>query len=1292
MLKGQADVRLHVTKITELVDVDETSILNQEFLQWNSGTGKWEGVAVTTDLSAAVILAPDSSTRNVIQPTTNAYIPFSIKGQAGQSTNLLEVKSSSDADLFHVTNVGGIHSLSNADISGYVSALTELRVLEDAGNGTSYVGFDAPASLAGNQIWTLPATDGSTGDTLSTNGSGVLSWITPAGPTTVWSRNTATPGEEFLYPVTSTDKIAVGASTSPATATMLAVTATVATRRGMVIVGAAAQSGDLLAIEDSAGASLLQFLPAGHLSVSREVRFRELPGSGVNYVGFISPDTLAGDQIWILPTADGTANQVLQTSGAGVLSWADNVTGVTDHGALTGLSDDDHTIYAHRTPTTSIRNVVQPSGNFIPLTLKGHSTQTLRLLQFVDSTDTDLAYFLPGGHFWLAREMRYGELSGNGTNYVGFKAADALGGNQIWTLPTTDGSNTQVLQTNGGGVLSWVNNATGVTDHGALTGLTPDDDHTQYVITSPGLSTRNSIQPSGDFIPLTLKGNAAQSENLFEIVTSADAELQKSIVGGHWWISRELRLAELVGNGPSYVGFKAPDSLAANQIWTLPLVDGSNTQVLQTNGSGVLSWANNVTGVTDHGALTGLDDDDHINIYTHLTPPDSTRNTIQPSGNFIPLVIKGHATQAVDLLNIVDSSDADLVRAIPGGHLWALREMRMGELAVNGTNYVGFKAPDLLAGDQIWELPAADGTVGQVLSTDGGGVITWADNDTLWARDTSPIAGVRPINSNDAVFIGVVAGTATAAKLYVQGNSGDGAAQPIAVVRAGNSMGADIPVLELQDFASNARQFAVFKDGDTLVGIGTMEATAKFEVQTTLQGSIPHPKMTTTQRDAISTPVEGLGIWNTTDNVPEWYDGTSWKAGSLGAATGFWTRDATNGTVYPTTTTDAISLWASGAGQVYLGRPSNSIFRIGKETAGTTNIGNFLEVVGPDSPNTPFVRFFTNTLQSNCWDLESDTGGAGGGPFKLTGFVAGSTGQFLPGTAAGDVGLTSFNGDFYIGKSGGATENYIHIKDGDVGIGIASAWADPSSKLDVNERIMVRTDGNDSPPDTGNQGGLTIVRTATNTAQYINLVRNATQDWSIGMRYNANQLAIGTSNATDVSWGPRLILDTDGKMVLGRDVAPDAGAIAEFYSDPSNPKAIWLPVINDATELGNIPTPKEGFLIYTPYDSDVKYYDNGAWKSIVGGGVSSPPLEFSTTWDPASIADGTLHLEDFVVTGAALGDIVSCSFSLTFPDYVFFVNPYVSATDTVTVGVWNQTGGAVDLGSGTLRISIREYS
>ena len=54
---------------------------------------------------------------------------------------------------------------------------SELQLVE-TGGGTDYVGFQAPAAVALNQIWTLPGADGTSGQVLSTDGAGVLSWIT----------------------------------------------------------------------------------------------------------------------------------------------------------------------------------------------------------------------------------------------------------------------------------------------------------------------------------------------------------------------------------------------------------------------------------------------------------------------------------------------------------------------------------------------------------------------------------------------------------------------------------------------------------------------------------------------------------------------------------------------------------------------------------------------------------------------------------------------------------------------------------------------------------------------------------------------------------------------------------------------------------------------------------------------------------------------------------------------------------------------------------------------------------
>ncbi len=60
----------------------------------------------------------------------------------------------------------------------------------------------------------------------------------------------------------------------------------------------------------------------------------------------------------------------------------------------------------------------------------------------------------------------------------------------------------------------------------------------------------------------------------------------------------EERFMELAANGSNYVGFKAPDSIATNTVWTLPSSGGTNGYALTTNGTGALSWSN-VGGAND---------------------------------------------------------------------------------------------------------------------------------------------------------------------------------------------------------------------------------------------------------------------------------------------------------------------------------------------------------------------------------------------------------------------------------------------------------------------------------------------------------------------------------------------------------------------------------------------------------------------------------------------------------------------------------------------------------------------
>ena len=76
----------------------------------------------------------------------------------------------------------------------------------------------------------------------------------------------------------------------------------------------------------------------------------------------------------------------------------------------------------------------------------------------------------------------------------------------------------------------------------------------------------------------------------------------------------------------------------------------------------------------------------------------------------------------------------------------------------------------------------------------------------------------------------------------------------------------------------------------------------------------------------------------------------------------------------------------------------------------------------------------------------------------------------------------------------------------------------------------------------------------------------------------------------------------------------------------------------------------------------------------------------SETKDWGSVNDGDEAAEEVAVTGAQLGDFALASMSIDTTDITLTAT--VTAADTVTVILANNTGGAIDLGSGTLYVMV----
>jgi len=99
---------------------------------------------------------------------------------------------------------------------------------------------------------------------------------------------------------------------------------------------------------------------------------------------------------------------------------------------------------------------------------------------------------------------------------------------------------------------------------------------------------------------------------------------------------------------------------------------------------------------------------------------------------------------------------------------------------------------------------------------------------------------------------------------------------------------------------------------------------------------------------------------------------------------------------------------------------------------------------------------------------------------------------------------------------------------------------------------------------------------------------------------------------------------------------------------------------------------------------------SGGIKLGTGSTGIAKHLSNTKTWDPSSVADGNFTSTTITVTGASLGDTVTVGFTTAVPAGAI-LSGSVTAAGTVTVTLFNKTGSALDLGSGTLRADVWQH-
>jgi len=329
-------------------------------------------------------------------------------------------------------------------------------------------------------------------------------------------------------------------------------------------------------------------------------------------------------------------------------------------------------------------------------------------------------------------------------------------GGTAFSLPTADGSNGQALATNGSGVLSFIDVSSAADD------LTAGDAAINLTTTSGNITIDAQANDSdviikgtdntADITMATFDGSDAGTLILnHDLELGTDASLIKFGADNEITLTHVADTGLLLqdsGGSPTLQFHDSAESvssdgskliLTSNGVaFSLPTADGSNTQVLQTNGSGVLSFADSgvsvafnayeYTATAAQTSFSGNDDNSNSLSYT------AGVNTVQVLVNGVMLdasdytatngtaVVLSVAAAANDMIKILAVQSTNVVSADLDGAEFVLDADGDTSLRANTDDQIDIKIANAID----FRMTANNFNVlsGSTLTIDSGATIT----------------------------------------------------------------------------------------------------------------------------------------------------------------------------------------------------------------------------------------------------------------------------------------------------------------------------------------------------------------------------------------------------------------------------------------------------------------------------------------------------------------------------------------------------------------------------------------